>query len=74
MIEYGNDQPAVYALALLPLYIGVGRIKNQAHWQSDVAVGWAVGGLSGWFTHSLEVPITIQLLPHGAALGLRSQF
>lgn len=74
MIEYGNDQPAVYALALVPLYMGAGRIKNQAHWQSDVAVGWAIGGLSGWFTHTLEVPITIQLLPHGAALGLQSQF
>lgn len=74
MIEYGPDQPAVYALGLLPLYVGAGRIKNHAHWQSDVATGWALGGASGWFTHSLEVPITMQLLPHGAALGLKTQF
>ena len=36
---------ATYALlALLPLYVGAGRIKNQAHWQTDVLAGWAIGG------------------------------
>ncbi|MEO8123593.1 MAG: phosphatase PAP2 family protein [Burkholderiales bacterium] len=74
VLEYGSDQPAVYALLLLPLYVGVGRIKNQDHWQSDVLAGWAVGGLSGWLSHSLETPITIQLLPHGVAVGLKAKF
>ena len=36
ILEYGSEYPATYALALLPLYVGVGRIKNQAHWQTDV--------------------------------------
>ena len=74
VLEYGSESPATYALLLLPLYVGAGRIKNQAHWQTDVLAGWAVGGLSGWFTHSLETPIMIQLLPHGVALGLKASF
>ena len=44
MLEYGKDDPAVYLLSIIPLYVGIGRIKAQAHWQSDVVAGWAVGG------------------------------
>ena len=47
ILEYVGDYPATYFLALLPLYVGAGRIKNQAHWQTDVLAGWAVGGVSG---------------------------
>jgi undecaprenyl-diphosphatase len=74
ILEYGAEYPAVYALMLLPLYVGAGRVKNQDHWQTDVLAGWAVGGLSGWFAHSLDTPIMIQLLPHGVALGFKTQF
>ena len=74
VLEYGRDNPATYALLLLPLYVGAGRIKNQAHWQTDVLAGWAVGGLSGWYAHGRDVPILIELLPHGIAIGLKKQF
>ncbi len=74
VLEYGSEYPATYALLLLPLYVGAGRIKNQAHWQTDVLAGWAVGGLSGWFAHSRDVPIMIQLLPHGFEIGYKTQF
>ena len=74
VLEYGRDYPATYALLLLPLYVGAGRIKNQAHWQSDVLAGWAVGGVSGWYAHSREIPFTIELLPHGVQVGYRSRF
>ena len=74
ILEYGGDYPAAYALILLPLYVGAGRIKNQAHWQTDVLAGWAVGGLSGWFAHSRDIPIMIQLLPHGFQVGYGKQF
>lgn len=74
ILEYGSEYPATYALLLLPLYVGAGRIKNQAHWQTDVLAGWAVGGLSGWYAHSRDVPIMIQLLPHGFAIGYKTQF
>ncbi len=74
MLEFGGEYPATYLLALLPLYVGAGRIKNQAHWQTDVLAGWAVGGASGWYAHSRDVPILIELLPHGVAVGLHKQF
>ncbi len=74
ILEYGSEHPATYALLLLPLYVGTARIKNQAHWQTDILAGWTVGGLSGWFTHNLDTPIMIRLLPHGAELGLKAQF
>ncbi len=74
ILEYGAESPATYALLLLPLYVGAGRIKNQAHWQTDVLAGWAVGGLSGWLAHSLETPIMIRLLPNGFEVGFKAQF
>ena len=74
VLEYAGDNPAVYALLLLPLYTGVTRVKNQAHWQTDVLAGWAVGGLSGWYAHSRDIPILIQILPHGFAVGLKKTF
>jgi len=72
ILEYASEQPAVYALALLPLYIGTARIKNQAHWQTDVLAGWTIGALSGWFAH--QHPFTIQLLPDGFAVGFKARF
>jgi undecaprenyl-diphosphatase len=74
VIEYARDYPLAYGLLLIPLYVGAGRIKNQAHWQTDVIAGWAVGGLSGWYAHSRDVPILIELLPHGFAVGIAKQF
>jgi undecaprenyl-diphosphatase len=74
VLEYGSEYPATYATLLLPLYVGVGRIKNQAHWQTDVLAGWAIGGLSGWYAHSRDVPILIELLPNGVAVGLHKRF
>ena len=42
--------------------------------KTDVLAGWAVGGLSGWYAHSRDVPIMIELLPHGFAVGYKRQF
>lgn len=74
MLEYGRENPAAYALALLPLYVGAGRIRNQSHWQSDVLAGWAIGGVSGWYAHGRDTPFTLMLLPRGVALGIRKRF
>jgi len=74
VIEYAGENPLAYALLALPLYVGIGRLKNQAHWQTDVIAGWAVGGLSGWYAHSRETPILIQILPHGFQVGLKASF
>jgi undecaprenyl-diphosphatase len=74
MLEYGKDYPAVYALSLIPLYVGVARVKAQAHWQSDVVAGWAVGGLAGWYAHERDSPLLLQVMPHGIFVGLKKSF
>jgi undecaprenyl-diphosphatase len=72
--EFGPQQPAVYALELLPLYMSVARVKSQAHWQSDVIAGWALGTTAGLYSRSFEQPITVQVLPHGLTVGWRKRF
>ena len=74
IFEYAKEYPATYGLMLLPLYVGVGRIKNHAHWQSDVIAGWAIGGLTGWYAHGRETPLFIQILPDGFQVGLKMKF
>jgi len=74
ILEYGSEYPTVWASLLLPIYVGAARVKNQAHWQTDIVAGWAVGSLSGWYAHSRDVPILIELLPHGVAVGLNKRF
>jgi len=71
VLEYGREHPAVLLLTLVPLYVGVARIKNQEHWQTDVLAGWTIGGLAGWYAHGRETPLTIECLPHGVAVGWR---
>ena len=46
-LEYGHDNPAVYALELLPLYDAIARVKVQSHWQTDVLAGFALGAVTG---------------------------
>jgi len=74
ILEYGKDHPSVYALTLVPLYVGIGRVKAQAHWQTDVLAGWAIGGLSGWYAHARDTPIVLQVMPHGIFVGLKKTF
>jgi len=58
----------------LPVYTGIIRVGIQAHWQADVLAGWALGGLSGGYAHSRDVPILIEILRHGFQIGLRKSF
>ena len=74
ILEYGADHPATYSLLLLPIYVGAARIKDQAHWQSDVLAGWAVGGLWGWYAHSRDTPLLVQVLPGGVFIGIKARF
>jgi undecaprenyl-diphosphatase len=68
--EYGHDHPAVYALALLPAYDAVARVKVQGHWQSDVLVGAGVGVAWGLYAHHRKSPLIMGLLPgHGLMVG-----
>ncbi|HVP87264.1 MAG TPA: phosphatase PAP2 family protein [Casimicrobiaceae bacterium] len=74
ILEYNEDHPAVWALALLPVYSGITRIKNQAHWQTDVLASWALGGLTGYWAHKRDNPIILSVMPHSVFVGLKTQF
>jgi membrane-associated phospholipid phosphatase len=74
VLEYRQDYPAVYALTLLPIYDAIARVKVQAHWQTDVLAGIALGGLTGYYAHNRDSPFILGVLPQGFTIGLRKQF
>ncbi|MDB5759648.1 MAG: phosphatase family protein [Burkholderia sp.] len=74
VLEYGPEHPSVYALELLPLYDAMARMKSQAHWQTDVLAGWALGTAVGYYAHSRSQPFTVMVLPHGLTVGWHKQF
>lgn len=70
MLEYGARYPMTYALAALPIYDGIARIKSQAHWQTDVLASWALGVGTAYYAHSREKPLILGVLPHGFEVGI----
>lgn len=74
ILEYGDDEPWVYALAALPLYDGYARMKTRGHWQTDVLAGLAIGTAAGWYSHSRNRSFTLQVMPGGVQMGLRGRF
>jgi len=73
--EYGHDNPAVYALELLPVYDAIARVKVHGHWQSDVIAGFALGTTAGYFMHQrTQTPFVLNLMPHGIYVGLSKHF
>ena len=75
VLEYGHDHPAIYALELLPIYDAIARVKVQAHWQSDVLAGFALGTASGWLIHrSPNSPFILQVMPHAIYVGIGKRF
>ena len=74
IVNYGDEHPAVYALALLPAYDAVARMKTHGHWQSDVLVGAALGtGIGIWASHRSS-PLILGWLPGGFQVGLVHHF
>jgi len=74
ILEYGGEYPAVWALALLPIYDGVARMKVQAHWQTDVLASLVIGTAIGYYAHSRSSSITVGLLPGGFTVGWKTTF
>ncbi|MGZ5785134.1 MAG: phosphatase PAP2 family protein [Ramlibacter sp.] len=72
--EYGSEHPAVWALAALPAYVGVARMKSQAHWQTDVLAGMALGGGIGYYMQKRDSAWTATVLPHGLTVGFKRSF
>lgn len=74
VLEYHKDHPWVYALEALPIYDMVARVKVHGHWQSDVLVGMALGTALGYYAHARHTPLSLELLPDGFAVGLKTRF
>ena len=73
VLEYGPDHPLAYALEVLPVYDAIARMKVQAHWQTDVLAGFAIGTASGWLMHrNPNTPYILRVMPHGIYIGVRT--
>jgi acid phosphatase family membrane protein YuiD len=75
VLEYGHDHPGVYALELLPIYDAIGRMKQQAHWQTDVIAAYALGTGTAWLIHrSPNSPFILKVMPHAIYVGIGKSF
>src|SRR5882757_2588772 len=72
--NYGRQHPWVWALEVLPLYDSFARLKSQAHWQTDVIAGWALGTAVGYWSTTRATPLSVQLLPGGLSVGFSKRF
>jgi undecaprenyl-diphosphatase len=72
--HYASRDPWVWALEILPLYDSVARLKSQAHWQTDVIAGWALGSAVGYWSATRETPVFVELLPRGLSVGFLRKF
>lgn len=64
----------MWALEILPAYDAVARVKQGAHWQTDVIAGWALGSAFGYFEAKNKSPFFLSIMPHGVFVGLHSGF
>ena len=74
IVEYGNEHPAVWGLAALPGYVGIARMKSQAHWQTDVLASMALGGGVGYYMQMHESAWSAAVLPRGMTIGMKRAF
>ncbi len=74
ILEYQEEYPLTHLLWALPLHQMVGRVKAQAHWQSDVIVGALVGFASGYWATKRETPLILYFDSDKVVVGLKHQF
>jgi membrane-associated phospholipid phosphatase len=74
ILEYGAEHPAVWALAVLPVYDGIARVKSKGHWPSDVLASMAIGSAIGVYSHNRLLPISVGVLPRGVTIGWKTTF
>ena len=74
ILEYQNDYPMVNLLWGLPLHQMVGRVKAQAHWQSDVIMGALVGFASGYWATTRETPLILYFDSDKVVIGFKHAF
>ena len=74
IVNYAERNPWVWALEILPAYDAVARVKEGAHWQTDVIAGWALGTGFGYFAAKNKTPFFLSIAPHSLVVGLHSSF
>jgi undecaprenyl-diphosphatase len=74
IVTYAGRQPWLWALEILPAYDAAARVKNGAHWQTDVLAGWALGSVFGYFEAKNKSPFFLSIAPHSLVVGLHSSF
>lgn len=74
ILQYKDENPWVHLLWSLPAYQMVGRVKANAHWQTDVIGGAIVGFASGYWAHHLDYPFTLYFVDDNVVFGFSSKF
>lgn len=74
VLEYQEDYPLVHLLWALPMYQMAGRVKAQAHWQSDVLGAAVVGFLSGYWVHSRDTSLLLYFNEGHTFIGFKHSF
>lgn len=72
--QYIHEDPLVAALALLPAYEMIARVKAREHWQTDVIAGAALGFAIGAYEAHRNNPFVFSVLPGGAYIGFHHSF
>jgi undecaprenyl-diphosphatase len=49
-------------------------MKSQAHWQTDVIAGFALGTGVGYWSTTRTIPLSVQILPRGLSVGFSKRF
>jgi undecaprenyl-diphosphatase len=74
IVNYARQNPWVWSLEALPIYDAIARLKSQAHWQTDVIAGWALGTGIGYWSTTRATPLSVQILPGGLSIGFSKRF
>jgi len=74
ILEYQDDYPMVNLLWALPLHQMIGRVKAQAHWQSDVMAGALAGFASGYWATKRETPLILYFDSDKVIIGFKHAF
>ena len=74
ILNFHEEHPAVWGLALLPLYMGKARMASQGHWLTDVLAGAALGAGMGFLAYDRDQPFVLKITGNGVYAGLKVKF
>ena len=74
ILNFKDENSMVWGLAALPADVGMARLKSQAHWQTDVLAGLALGSGMCYLASNRSNPWSLALLPSGVSVGLKKNF